>query len=453
MGVEIERKFLLKDDGLLKFLNQIGVNFKRYEIVQFYTKISKNAETRYRKIGDNYTKTTKIGTGITRKEFENTCEKTEFETALSSQIGEVLNKERFEFRLNNNDAFIDVFSGDLSGLFTLEVEFKDELYGVFFRLKEPILSHILKDVSDDANFKNKSLALFGLESKKSDLEFAKNVLKQHKIPINFTKNITAKDALSLAFFQILDDFDKSEPLKFIKTAQKCLVILEFLPEIFDTKLSQNFCENFKILSDFAKVNLELDECLKHTKNAKITPFLKDALEICNANLAKFLNEKSTEFLAEWELFLNEDSDFFSSKNANEKLIKLLSFQTRVKFIELRRALRALNQDNKNDEFYKIEKILSEIFIVFSSFETIFNDKNVQKFSKKLGKFHALFNSLNTLDTLLKATLSYISDEKKSQKISAKTYEKIYKIRNKIIKKREKFLKQLQKVVKILRIYG
>ena len=48
MGLEIERKFLLKNSQILDFLKEAGVSFKHLEISQFYTKITQNEEIRFR---------------------------------------------------------------------------------------------------------------------------------------------------------------------------------------------------------------------------------------------------------------------------------------------------------------------------------------------------------------------------------------------------------------------
>ena len=56
MGLEIERKFLLKNSQILDFLKEAGVVFKHLEISQFYTKITQNEEIRFRSEEDKFIK-------------------------------------------------------------------------------------------------------------------------------------------------------------------------------------------------------------------------------------------------------------------------------------------------------------------------------------------------------------------------------------------------------------
>ena len=61
MGLEIERKFLLKNSQILDFLKEAGVVFKHLKISQFYTKITQNEEIRFRSEEDKFIKTIKVG--------------------------------------------------------------------------------------------------------------------------------------------------------------------------------------------------------------------------------------------------------------------------------------------------------------------------------------------------------------------------------------------------------
>jgi len=57
VGLEIERKFLLKNSQILDFLKEAGVVFKHLEISQFYTKITQNEEIRFRSEEGKFIKT------------------------------------------------------------------------------------------------------------------------------------------------------------------------------------------------------------------------------------------------------------------------------------------------------------------------------------------------------------------------------------------------------------
>ena len=70
MGLEIERKFLLKNSQILDFLKDAGVVFKHLEISQLYTKITQNEEIRFRSEEDKFIKTIKVGKDLIREENE-----------------------------------------------------------------------------------------------------------------------------------------------------------------------------------------------------------------------------------------------------------------------------------------------------------------------------------------------------------------------------------------------
>ena len=120
MGLEIERKFLLKNSQILDFLKEAGVVFKHLEISQFYTKITQNEEIRFRSEEGKFIKTIKVGKDLIREENEEFCEKVEFKKALKNRIGRVITKDRYIFRLNNNPCNIDVFK-DIVGSFVVDL--------------------------------------------------------------------------------------------------------------------------------------------------------------------------------------------------------------------------------------------------------------------------------------------------------------------------------------------
>lgn len=156
--MEIEKKFLVRDipDEL--------ENAEKWEISQGYLCTLENAPTiRIRKVNDLYNLTYKSRAGVKQErnviinqeeEFPITREC--FEHLAGKVDGHLITKTRYRFPIGVRDvAELDIFHGALEGLCLVEVEFstiqdaKDFIAPDWFG----------EDVSDDASFRNASLAI------------------------------------------------------------------------------------------------------------------------------------------------------------------------------------------------------------------------------------------------------------------------------------------------------
>ena len=146
MGVEIERKFLVKNTSFLK-------NLKGVRIKQGYLFIGKNSVSRVRVKGDRAFLTVKGRTGtISRLEFEYEIPLEDAETMLEQIcLKPLIEKERFEVNFGSHLWEIDVFYGENEGLIIAEIELNDE--NEFFE-KPPWAG---KEVTDDERYYNYSL--------------------------------------------------------------------------------------------------------------------------------------------------------------------------------------------------------------------------------------------------------------------------------------------------------
>ena len=155
---EIERKFLIKYPNL-DVLNNSKL-FKKSEIIQTYLISTKDEETRIRQSGLNgyftYTKTTKKKlSGIRRIEIEKRITKDEYLNLLL-QIDtskKQIRKTRYRFVYNNQYFEVDIypFWKDRA---IMEIELKNENQ----KVQIPDFIEVIKEVTDDDNFKNSSLA-------------------------------------------------------------------------------------------------------------------------------------------------------------------------------------------------------------------------------------------------------------------------------------------------------
>jgi CYTH domain-containing protein len=147
--MEIERKYVLQ--GLPE-----GVHSGR-EIHQGYLWF--DPEVRLRKIGKNHKLTIKSQGALTRDETELSVPGVLFDLLWSLTGSNVVRKTRFLLDYNDLVMEVDVYSGKLEALITLECEFQTIEEAEQFEPPEWIGP--ATDVTDDPRFKNKELSKSG----------------------------------------------------------------------------------------------------------------------------------------------------------------------------------------------------------------------------------------------------------------------------------------------------
>jgi CYTH domain-containing protein len=153
MGIEIERKFLVK---------QVPANLKKLTgaiIRQGYIDASEDGiELRVRQKRNKYYQTIKIGTGLTRTEIEIELSPDQFEVMWPYTEGHRVNKTRYSLVVGDHIAELDLFEGDLDGLTLVEVEFDSVEISRAFDPPD----WFGFDVTEDKRYKNKHLAVYGI---------------------------------------------------------------------------------------------------------------------------------------------------------------------------------------------------------------------------------------------------------------------------------------------------
>lgn len=154
---EIEKKWLIDKENIPYNLS----NAEIMEIEQTY--ICFSPEIRVRKIngGEQYTfavKTNISEDGMTRDEFEDNITEEEYNNLIKKQEGNTISKTRYQFLDGDYVLAIDIFSGELEGLAYLEIEFENQEEANNFETP----SWVIKDVTDDLNYKNGYLARYGI---------------------------------------------------------------------------------------------------------------------------------------------------------------------------------------------------------------------------------------------------------------------------------------------------
>ena len=166
--MENERKFLVKELPNLD-------NCEFYRINQGY--ISFSPEVRIRKKDNRHYLTYKgEGTQI-REENETSLDESAYEILLMALQGRLIDKTRYEIKLYDGlIAELDIYHGDLSGLFTVETEFKTEEQADTFKIPD----WFGDEITCDKRYKNKNLAR--MEQVKDLIPLAdKKILKKEQM--------------------------------------------------------------------------------------------------------------------------------------------------------------------------------------------------------------------------------------------------------------------------------
>ena len=466
MGLEIERKFLLKNSQILDFLKEAGVVFKHLEISQFYTKITQNEEIRFRSEEDKFIKTIKVGKDLIREENEELCEKAEFKKALKNRIGRVITKDRYIFRLNNNPCNIDVFKDSLNELCTFEIEFADENEAVYFKLPPFLEQFCQTDVTCDKRYKNKFLAIHANENEQIDYKRAYNVFKNKEISPNFAANLKSGEALRALFLSIfkeikrlksdyLQDHDEEILHNLRVNLRKVRSLLKIFNGVFDEKVTLFFGENFKILANSTNKKRDLDIFLGFLSEQKhaneLIYFVQKALNLEYENVKSYLSdEENYAFLKEWEIFLNE-GEFYRSKLFDVSLSRLGSFKLRTLLVLAQKRLKSLDQDCPNESFHKIRIELKKVRYTYEFLSEIFYFDGLKKYEERLKDMQEIFGALQDYDVWL-GILERLPEAAGKEKLESKIYKQIYKTREEILKKRLKFIKATRKISRNLKIY-
>lgn len=150
--LEIERKFLVEQTpgDLWEFSWQA--------IRQGYLVIgSDSSEARLRDRENIHTITVKTKGDLVRGEWETPINNEQFDTLWPATEGKRIEKTRFSIPYLQNIVELDVYSGQLEGLITAEVEFMSEQQASSFIAP----GWFGLEVTDDKRYKNQNLAIFG----------------------------------------------------------------------------------------------------------------------------------------------------------------------------------------------------------------------------------------------------------------------------------------------------
>ena len=153
MNREIERKYII---GEIPNLDK----YKHKTIIQGYLYIDNYSEVRIRKVIDDdikyyYTVKINVNNLVRKEEEEEIDSKTynELENKILKDTN-IIVKDRYIIPKDNLKIELDIYQGILEGLKIMEVEFNNEIEAINFKLD----GFDIKEVTNDINYKNKTLA-------------------------------------------------------------------------------------------------------------------------------------------------------------------------------------------------------------------------------------------------------------------------------------------------------
>lgn len=156
--IEIERKFII-DINKLPFPLE---NYEKLEIEQTY--LATPINSRVRCINNNiyyFTQKNDIAGDIySRQEFEKEITREEYDSFLKNKVGNTIYKDRYKIPYIHNNLIleIDIYKENLSGLTIMEVEFNSHDDVTSFVIPD----FVVREVTDNPDYKNSYLALYGI---------------------------------------------------------------------------------------------------------------------------------------------------------------------------------------------------------------------------------------------------------------------------------------------------
>lgn len=153
MGVEIERKFLVREEEALKYIEMAARGeLKSHEIEQAY--LTTNPVVRVRKQDDEYYMTYKAKGLMCREEYNLPLTKEAYDTLLSKADGNVISKTRILIPYGKNTIEFDVFKAPFDYIKLAEVEFDSKEEAESFEQPD----WFVEDVTGDTEYHNSTLS-------------------------------------------------------------------------------------------------------------------------------------------------------------------------------------------------------------------------------------------------------------------------------------------------------
>ncbi|PID47974.1 MAG: hypothetical protein CR967_02350 [Proteobacteria bacterium] len=484
MALEIERKYLLKSAKLIDLLKSEGLDLTKDEISQFYTRVNKKGELRFRKQGNKFTMTTKLGEGLSRDEKEENISKKLFELSKKTALGNIIKKTRYYFKFETLLVFIDIYKGKLKGSAILEIEFPDEDTANSYTLLELFKQEIIKDVTHDKRYKNKYLALYGKVDFEDDWDVKKIQKSIKSSPFGFDflpllpPCIRSYEGLSLIFYSMLEkiSFYKEAYLKsqnsedlhqFRVNIRKTRSFLQSLDGVFDEGIRLRFIADFKLIANATNTKRDLDVFMEYLDNLDdieaedILNVLDKKNSITNNSLEIIKGDFYKKTMDEWALVLEDEHGFFKGDFGDlpYKQVGARGIYRRLK--KMKKKLSLLDESVELEKFHDVRIEFKRLRYLSEFFSFCFDEFSLKKLMRVSKKMQNLFGLLQDRDTGVRILKSLEEDERlagdvnimrSSEIVEEILIDEIYHLRTNILFGKRALFKILNRCMRDLKIY-
>lgn len=461
--MEIERKFLLENDRILKFIYSKKITIYKSKIYQFYTQTTSNSETRYRKKGNLYYLTTKKGSGLSRDEFEVVISKDEFKEAFDKKISSVISKDRYSFDYEGVTYFVDIYKGLLSGLYILEVEFETENSALDFKLSSEISEFVSKEVTQDRRYQNRNIGLYGLPNFDLDLDKTLNLLKKSpNLELNFPSYIDAYHGLRVLLNQFYskikfhkneyENTENPENLHQLRVnLRKTRSLLKSSKDLYDEKILSQILQTLKEVAKSTNQRRDFDVFIEYLEGIEGSKDVVKSLKFVSNNQSLKANFDDEDFI-DLESLLADKDGFYSTKCIYLK--PYISRVIRKEIVKIEKDLLRLSAEVENEKFHNTRVELKRLRYLLESFGAMFEITAINELFKKLKFMQELFGKLQDRDVWCDIIDMYdkgeLGDFLRNQKSEISV--EMFEIRGEILSYRAKFLKSTKKVSRVLKAY-
>lgn len=485
MKLEIEKKYLLKSAKLVEMLAKDGLCFEEQKLTQFYTKITKTKEIRFRKTDSAYTVTTKEGIGLVRKESEKRSDADSFKREQESKIGNSIEKKRYTFKYNNLPCCIDVYRGDLKGLVVLEVEFLDEENAKSFLLPPYFEQEVQKEVTCDEAFKNRNLALYGYPALKKEIDTVTLFEKIEQEPFVIepqeflSSGIDAYTALRIIFFSLfqrtlayrngfLKKSDNEVLHQFRVNIRKTRSLLQCVDGIFEESIARRFIDDFKRIANATNTKRDGDVFVEFLEglDEQEAELVLEVFKIQeNKSIqeihAMLIGEDFNRVMQEWNMVLEDNEGFFQGQCATSPLKKVVAISLLKRLERMKKRLSVLEESTELFYFHKVRIEFKRLRYLAEYFLELFEHESIQKMMVVSKKMQTLFGELQDRDVGLDILDALENNEEFSgnvaivyaiNEIAELISHDVYDLRTKILMRKEKLFETFGLCIEALKIY-
>ena len=483
MGLEIERKYLLRSTDVIDALKAEGLVMEERAVTQVYTEVGAHHEIRLRKIGKTYIRTTKKGSGLVREEEEEVVDSKLFKLALNACLGTPIKKKRYTFKLRNYPCCIDIYEGELTNLVTLEVEFPSVTLANDFKMPQLIQQAIHAEVTEDERFKNRNLALYGSPLLDEPIG---TILKridafdvEHMPKLSLPSGINSNGGMRVIFYQLLRQilFHKEQFLQtssnealhqFRVNIRKSRSLLQSIEQIFEDNIAKRFIDALKVIATATNHKRDLDvfgEYLETLDDLEAEFILEEVererMVEDDAMRVMMQGEMFENIMHEWAVVLKEDDVFFQGNFAEMplKASAALALVRRLKKMDVK--LSRLDEAVALENFHEVRIEFKRLRYLLEYFGHYFHSTLFDETMDAAKKMQTLFGTLQDRDVQreilekLESRDEFCEDVvivRGIEQLIEEINNDIYQIRTKILMKKRKLLEKQACCIEELNAY-